>query len=310
MSIDPQARGRARSRFITVLTALAALAATTVAPGLAGTAQAADGRVFEMTTPVPERGYFLPGESISFAITCLEGERYERVWLDEIGSGGWAGSDGWGQGIDPYAAPGTYEWVLECTDADGTVVDSAVITAEIGSALSLAATVGTTPGECADTDEITVEAGTEVHWCYRLIPHPDLEYDIFDDWIWDEVDHAVSDTLNGAIGSATLAQIPLLPVEGVTTLDLGIASSSIATETVDNTGTWSVVFGEFDEYDIDEDDDRDGWERFPIDALTATARVVVLDAGEDPDAGTPGPGTTTPDAKAATPVTSTPTYTG
>lgn len=271
-------------RAAAVVAALALLlAGLVVAPGATG---AADGRVFEMTTPEPERGYWLAGESVGFRVECLDGEDYERVWHDEIGSGGWAGGSEWGQGIDPWAAPGNYEWVLECTDADGNVVDSETFTVEIGSPASLVATVGTVEGECATTTEIEVDEGTEVHWCYRLLPHPDIEDDLFYDWGWDEIEIEIVDTLNGTLGTFMGDGDASLPVDGLSLLDVGLFSSSIATADLSNTGTWTVTFRSIDDDDI---------ESFSMMPVSDTAQVRVIDS-ETPD-------TTEPE----TPSTSTPT---
>lgn len=282
------------------LLAAFALATVAFAPTVGGPADAADGRVFEIT-PVPERGYFLPGERIDVMVTCLEGESYERVWHDDLGSGGWAGSDGWGQLIDPYAPPGAYEWVIECTNADGEVVDSATFVTEVGPAARLVATVGTVAGECAETTEITVEAGTEVHWCYHLVPDPELEDDIFHEWGWTEIRQQVADTLNGTLGEDVQDGDATLPTEGITSIELGFLSSTVVDEDVDNTGTWSVTFGEYD--------DDDGWRRFSMADLSATARVIV--ATEDIE-GEPTDGTdeAAPPAAPASPIAAAPAYTG
>lgn len=298
--LPPRVRRRP-SRSSSILGLVVALFATAVVPTLIGVADAADGRVIEMSTPVPERGYFLPGEQIGFEVQCLEGESYDWVWLDEIGGSGWAGSSGWGQSIDPYAPPGTYEWVIQCTDPDGRVVDSETFTTEIGWATSLVATVGTTAGECADTREITVEAGTEVHWCYQLVPHPDLEDDIFHDWGWTEIRQQVSDLLNGALGEDVQDGDATLPAEGITSIELGFLSSSVISEDVENTGTWSVTFGEYD--------DEDGWERYPMADVSATARVLVVETPQGPDV-EPGEHDGASVAPPAVPVTASPTYTG
>lgn len=263
-----------------------------------GTTDAADGRVFEMTTPEPERGYWLAGESVGFRVECLDGEDYDRVWLDEIGSGGWAGGSEWGQSIDPWAAPGVYEWVLECSDADGNVVDSETFTIEVGAATSLIATVGTVAGECATTTEIEVDEGTEVHWCYRLLPHPDLEDDLFYDWGWDEIEIEITDTVNGALGTVSRDGDATLPVDGLTLLDVGLSSSGVVTADVANTGTWTVTFRAID------DDETESFSMVPV-SDTAQVRVTGTETPTPNEPTTP----TTP-APPAAPLPSAPAYVG
>lgn len=281
-------------RSVTALTASVLLLIGLVAA--AGVTDAADGRVFEMTKPIPERGYWLPGDTIGFKVECLEGEDYERVWNDELGDGAYAGGDGWGQTIDPWAPVGTYEWVLECRDdgGKGDVVDSWTFTAEVRPATSLVATVGTVAGECATTNEITVEEGTEVHWCYRLLPDEDLDGDLFDDWSWDELTNQIADTANGHLGFIPSADLFSLPEEGVTSVQFGRLSSTVVTADIDSTGTWMTSYGYYD----DEEDEME-WKSL-LD-VEDTASVKILSPADPGPAGPAAP---------AAPVAITPSYTG
>lgn len=274
--------------------AIAVTAVATMLVGLgSGTLSGAqEARSITMTTPVPERGYWLPEDPLmDFSVACLPGEG-RRVEGDEFSDHGWWGSAGFGLGVSREAAAGVYEVVVSCV-SNGEVTYSQTFEIEIGEITSLRATVGTVPGECATTTEITVAPGTEVFWCFTLVPHPELQDLALFGW-WDVAQHAVSDSLNGSLG--TVEVDPALPLgSGVSSIQLGIESSTVAEDTVTNTGSWTTRLLEVDEQIEDE---KHTPER------TASARVVVA-AEETTTAATEDAA-----PPVAAPVAAQPTYTG
>lgn len=274
--------------------AIAVTAVATMLVGLgSGTLSGAqEARSITMTTPVPERGYWLPEDPLmDFSVACLPGEG-RRVEGDDFSDHGWGGSDGFGLGVSREAAAGVYEVVVSCV-SNGEVTYSQTFEIEIGEITSLRATVGTVPGECATTTEITVAPGTEVFWCFTLVPHPELQDLALFGW-WDVAQHAVSDSLNGSLG--TVEVDPALPLgSGVSSIQLGIESSTVAEDTVTNTGSWTTRLLEVDEQIEDE---KHTPER------TASARVVVA-AEETTTAATEDAA-----PPVAAPVAAQPTYTG
>lgn len=274
--------------------AIAVTAVATMLVGLgSGTLSGAqEARSITMTTPVPERGYWLPEDPLmDFSVACLPGEG-RRVEGDEFSDHGWWGSAGFGLGVSREAAAGVYEVVVSCV-SNGEVTYSQTFEIEIGEIASLRATVGTVPGECATTTEITVAPGTEVFWCFTLVPHPELQDLALFGW-WDVAQHAVSDSLNGSLG--TVEVDPALPLgSGVSSIQLGIESSTVAEDTVTNTGSWTTRLLEVDEQIEDE---KHTPER------TASARVVVA-AEETTTAATEDAA-----PPVAAPVAAQPTYTG
>lgn len=286
-----------------LLACVTALAAGPVEPA------GAEGRTIEMTSPVPARGYWLRFDPfIDFSISCLPGETSSLSDTDHFSDVGYLGSGGFGLGISAEAEPGTHEVVVSCVliEDRSVVMESKTFQIEVGEHTSLVATVGTVPGECATTREITVPAGTEVFWCYTLLPHPDVAgEELFGSW--DLVDHVVEDSLNGPLGA--FSQDPQVPLgDGLSSVFEGIVSSTVVDSTVTNTGTWYTHLT--DMYDEVAED----WGLMPV--LTADATVIV----EDPDAPEPTdtsePGSTTTSAPApvaaspATPVSAQPTYAG
>lgn len=274
--------------------AIAVTAVATMLVGLgSGTLSGAqEARSITMTTPVPERGYWLPEDPLmDFSVACLPGEG-RRVEGDDFSDHGWGGSGGFGLGVSREAAAGVYEVVVSCV-SNGEVTYSQTFEIEIGEIASLRATVGTVPGECATTTEITVAPGTEVFWCFTLVPHPELQDLALFGW-WDVAQHAVSDSLNGSLG--TVEVDPALPLgSGVSSIQLGIESSTVAEDTVTNTGSWTTRLLEVDEQIEDE---KHTPER------TASARVVVA-AEETTTAATEDAA-----PPVAAPVAAQPTYTG
>lgn len=275
-----------------VAIAVTAVATMLVGLGSGALSGAQEARSITMTTPVPERGYWLPEDPVmDFSVACLPGEG-RRVEGDDFSDHGWGGSDGFGLGVSREAAAGVYEVVVSCV-SNGEVTYSQTFEIEIGEITSLRATVGTVPGECATTTEITVAPGTEVFWCFTLVPHPELQDLALFGW-WDVAQHAVSDSLNGSLG--TVEVDPALPLgSGVSSIQLGIESSTVAEDTVTNTGSWTTRLLEVDEQIEDE---KHTPER------TASARVVVA-AEETTTAATEDAA-----PPVAAPVAAQPTYTG
>lgn len=275
-------------------------------------AGAADGRVFEPNSPPNGRAYWLAGDEIEIEVACLDDEYDTYRFEPDAPGGGTMGPDGFNGGVDLETPPGTYEIIVTCVDRDTDEPrEEFVATYDVHSPFQLVATVGTEQGECAMTDEITVEAGTEVFWCYRLVPDPLRAVDVLG-W-YETVEHVVSDTADGPLGSVTLDYPDAgLPDGGLSTVDLGLASSSIADQPMESTGTWGVTVG-YTYYDPDTQQDM--FAEVPVAELDATARVGIVGAdvpnlpGPDDDpAGDPGrdDGSAPP----AAPVPGTPAYTG
>lgn len=304
-----------RPRGWTAIVLAAMVVFSSVAVGGQSPAEGADGRIIEMTTAVPERGYWLRSDPMAyFEVRCLEGEWWTASSTTDFSSSGSWGSYGFGTNIAEWTTPGTYEVVVDCRlleDMD-VVMGSKTFHLEIGAHTRLAATVGTVEGECATTSEITVDPGTEVFWCYTLLPHPDLVDEPMFTW-WDRVDHSIGDTLNGALGTSIHPDVAEPLGTGLSSIQLGLVSSSVVDATVTNTATWSTLLTGHDSHgDVDD-------QKHMLD-VEASARVVVIDDSTtdttDPDA----PEATDPTAPtspavitAADPaiaVTAQPSYTG
>lgn len=294
--------GTSRLRAALVVGTVLTLVLGGAAPG-----HSAPERAFELTTPTPARGYWLPGDpTLDFDVACLDGERYSSPWNDEVGSSGWSGGGGFGQSISSWAGPGTYDFVLVCRSADGEVMDTKTISIEIGAATELVATVGTVDGECADASEITVAPGTEVFWCYTLRLNPEIaDPDLFG--MFDEVLHHIVDDLSGDLGGVSIVDHDLI-VDGLSSSSLGLRSSSVVTADTVNTGVWSTTVT---------DDEGETFIDLPV--VSASARVRVSEDGnsvDDPSGPAPttapnaGPGSSLATAPGATPVPAAPTYTG
>ena len=128
---------------------------------------------------------------------------------------------------------GTAVWTA--TD-DGTNTDTDIDSTTVNvyqPAIMLTKTVGTTPDVCASTDEIRVDEGTVVYYCYTVentgnanLALHDLEDDelgiILDDYAYD-----------------------LVPGASIDTVVAGLTISATITETTTNTAVWTAY------YDID-----------------------------------------------------------
>ncbi|HRQ40767.1 MAG TPA: proprotein convertase P-domain-containing protein [Chloroflexota bacterium] len=111
----------------------------------------------------------------------------------------------------------------------GLAIDDVTVTAcePVGGApaISLSKTVGTTPGVCATTDEITVGAGTTVYYCYQVENTGDTTLNF----------HDLVDTELGVI----LNDFPYTLAPGAFSPEVIV--SDVALATVTNEATWTAV---------------------------------------------------------------------
>ena len=97
-----------------------------------------------------------------------------------------------------------------------------------GPSISLAKTVGTTAGVCANTSAITVPEGTTVYYCYTVTNTGDTTLDI----------HGLTDNVLGTIFSGL--NYSLAPGASVNTVQAGLSIPYVANATVTNVGTWTA----------------------------------------------------------------------
>lgn len=95
-------------------------------------------------------------------------------------------------------------------------------------AISLAATVGTTPGVCASGDTIAVAPGTDVYYCYTVTNTGDITLPL----------HTLGDTLAGTIFNNF--PFALGPGASVDTVAAGVEISATLNTTTTNTGSWTA----------------------------------------------------------------------
>lgn len=117
--------------------------------------------------------------------------------------------------------------------------------------ISLVKTVGTTPGVCASTTDITVDAGTVVYYCYEVTNTGNITLTLHD-----LDDSALGELMNG-LGYA------LAPGASVDTVAAGLTVSATITTTTVNTATWTA-------YNVG-----------PTDEATAVASATVTVATEE-----------------------------
>lgn len=186
----------------------------------------------------PERGYYVAGDYLSYTYACPTGQVLALDRPELNFTGGSAGGGRFNMELEFGNHPGTYEVVLTCTDPDSNVATTDSYQFEVRESLQLLATVGTVPGECATTSEITVEEGTEVFWCYTLRVLPEVDFE----WL-DAEDHVNHNVVGDSLGLDDIDEF-ITPglVNGalISTVDQGIARSSIAEESVINDVTWFV----------------------------------------------------------------------
>lgn len=106
---------------------------------------------------------------------------------------------------------------------------TATVTAEAPNpGVDISVGVGTDATVCATAPEVDIAPGTEVFFCATATNTGNVTFDL----------HTISDTVNGAL--LTDGAHVLAPGESVTTLDLGITSSSTADATIVNTLSWTA----------------------------------------------------------------------
>ena len=179
--------------------------------------------------PVPSPATVAPGEafSVSGVADCVTGLML-TIAIPDLGlSQQVLGDVDWVlQFTAPAdAVPGTYPITVsnrECAFADGS------ITVAIPESISLVKTVGTTPGVCATTATLTVEAGTTVYYCYTVTNNTQSKLPI----------HSLTDDKLGAI--LTNAAYDLIPGTSVNTVTLGKTVSTTINATTKNTATWTA----------------------------------------------------------------------
>ncbi len=163
-------------------------------------------------------------------------------------------------GLSYALAPGASAFVTETATINVTTVNTATWTAYNGSptapshlvhatdvatvtvsissnpSISLNKTVGTVPGVCALTDDITITAGTEVYYCYQVENTGDVTLN-FHDLVDSELGVILNDfpyTLApGALSPQVL--VPETPLFSVTNVATWTAVSTLAGYTADDT---------------------------------------------------------------------------
>lgn len=95
-----------------------------------------------------------------------------------------------------------------------------------GASISLTKTVGTTPGVCAGTANITVPQGTTVYYCYTVTNTGTVAFGL----------HTLTDDVLGTI--FTGAAYALAPGASVNTVQLGVNVPYVANANTTNVGTW------------------------------------------------------------------------
>jgi subtilisin-like proprotein convertase family protein len=155
----------------------------------------------------------------------------------------------------------------------GLAIDDVAVTAcepSMAAAISLTKTVGTAPGVCATTDNISVTVGTTVYYCYEVTNIGSVPLDLHD---------LVDDQLGTIFGGFAYA---LAPGSSVNTVDAGLTVSAVINTTTTNSATWTA------------------YNAGPVDVATATDTATVtavlppdIDVTPTSLAAVQGPNTTT-----------------
>lgn len=141
----------------------------------------------------------------------------------------------------------TATWTAANEGPTDVVTATATATVTFGGSvpgITLSKTVGTDPGECATTDEITVEPGTAVTYCYEVTNTGSITYTL----------HDLDDSELGAVRS----EYPYELGPGAT---LAITETAVITSSVTNTATWTA------------------YNEGPTDVVTATDSATVTVSG-------------------------------
>lgn len=101
-------------------------------------------------------------------------------------------------------------------------------------------TVGTAPGVCATTTEITVTTGTTVYYCYAIENTGNITL----------TDHFLNDTVLGTILSGFV--YTLTPGSSIDTVAAGLTISQVVTQTVTNVAAWEAYAegGDFPAFNV------------------------------------------------------------
>jgi hypothetical protein len=127
--------------------------------------------------------------------------------------------------VPDTVALGTYPVVVTPANCNFPEVSVTVIAAE---SISLVKTVGTTPGVCATTSNISVSAGATVYYCYTVTNNT----------LSTLATHSLSDDKLGAL-MANVAQ-SLAPGASTNTVALGKTVTATINDTTTNNATWTA----------------------------------------------------------------------
>jgi len=137
-------------------------------------------------------------------------------------------------------ATGLYEASLDVSsnDPDEPVINLPVSMLVVEPAIELAKTVGTDSSVCATTDEITVDEGTTVYYCYTVTNTGDVMLDV----------HDLEDDILGAImigfeydlmpGASAFITVPVVIDADVT--NIGTWTAHVGSLSVEGTDTATV----------------------------------------------------------------------
>jgi len=173
-------------------------------------------------------------QDIAFRIEGTIGGTVDVPWLSEDPLAGSLGA-GACEMVDvifdsTLLAAGLYEASLDVSsnDPDEPVINLPVSMLVVEPAIELAKTVGTDSSVCATTDEITVDEGTTVYYCYTVTNTGDVMLDI----------HNLEDDILGPI----LIDFPYDLMPGASAF---ITVSAVIDADVTNIGTWTASAGAF-----------------------------------------------------------------
>lgn len=124
-----------------------------------------------------------------------------------------------------------------------TATDVATVTVEAANpAIVLAKTVGTTPGVCAATDNITVPAGTEVYYCYQAQNTGNVTFE-YHDLVDDELGVLANDLAYTLAPGASSPEVIVAATIDITTTNCATwtASTSLGGYLVDTNAPYSYI---------------------------------------------------------------------
>jgi len=176
----------------------------------------------------------LTQQGVPFIVEGTGGGTVDVPWLSEDPISGSLGA-GACEMVDvtfdsTLLAAGLYEASLDVSsnDPDEPVINLPVSMLVVEPAIELAKTVGTDSSVCATTDEITVDEGTTVYYCYTVTNTGDVMLDV----------HDLEDNILGPI----LIDFPFDLMPGASAW---ITASAVVNADVTNIGTWTASAGAF-----------------------------------------------------------------